>query len=931
MGTGGRNGRAAGPLVGPFSPEGPPGMDASQNQQPSNPTGQPVGRLGPDSSSADLRRAFVEFFQARGHRHVPSSSLVPVNDPTVLLTTAGMQQMTPFFLGLEAPPAQRMISIQKCFRTVDIEEVGDESHCTFFFMLGNFSVGDYFKRESLKWTWEFLTQVAGLDPDRLFPSVHPEDAESLAIWRDEIGVPVERIQISGVNNRWLEPIDNWWGPVGATGPCGPDSEVYYDWGPHPGYPEDDGPGSDTPRFLEVWNNVFMQYLKGSDGNLSPLPRQNVDTGMGLERLAMVVQQKRTMYDTDLYQPIIQRAAALSGTTYGKDPEHDRALRVIADHARGSTFLISDGVLPGNEGRSYILRRILRRAIRHGRQLGLDKPFLAQMAEIVIDEFGEEYPALRERRNSIARTITHEEETFSRTLNAGMGRFQTLAASLAGSDNKILPGEEVFRLYDTFGFPVDLTAELAKEQGLTIDQEGFDRAMAAQRAASRSGAAFRNESRSRAELYVSLAKGRTEFVGYETTSADTTIVAMVGPTGALDEAAAGDAVEVLLDRTPFYGESGGQIGDTGTIRTETGVIRVEDTVRPLPDLFLHRGVVEEGFVRAGERAAADVDGERRQAIRRNHTATHLLHRALRIVLGSETHQAGSLVAPDRLRFDFTALDAVRPEQLHRIAEIVNDEILADSPVQTDVKPYTEAVAEGAMALFGEKYGDTVRVVSVPGFSVELCGGTHARSTGEIGPFLIVTEGSVAAGVRRIEAVTGTAAVGLMLQQQRALSDLGRELRIPWSEVPAQVAVLQDRLRAQEREADRLRGQLAGARVGELLDRSVAVDGTQVLAVRVEADTKDALRQLGDRLRDRVDSGVIVLGTVIDGRPSLLSMVTPDLVSRGVRAGDVVREAATILDGRGGGRADLAEAGGKDPAKLDDALSAVAEIVKRGLAG
>ncbi len=897
-------------------------MDVNSSPSPSNPP-----RLGQNASSRELRHAFVDFFAARGHRQVPSSSLVPVGDATVLLTTAGMQQMTPYFLGLESPPAQRMTSVQKCFRTVDIDEVGDESHCTFFFMLGNFSVGDYFKRESLKWSWEFLTEVAGLDPERLWPSVHPDDTEAYAIWRDEIGVPEARIQISGRNNRWLEPIDNWWGPVGATGPCGPDSEIYYDWGAQPGEPADDGPGSDTPRFLEVWNNVFMESFKGSDGSLTPLPRKNVDTGMGLERLAMVVQQKMSIYDTDLYQPIIQRAAALASTEYGKNPEHDRALRVIADHSRGATFLISDGVLPGNEGRSYVLRRILRRAIRHGRKLGLDKPFLAQMAEIVIEEFGDEHPNLRERQRTIARVLTHEEETFGRTLTAGMGRFQALASSLGEADGRILPGEEVFRLYDTFGFPFEVTVELAKEQGISVDQDGFDRAMAAQRAASRGGAAFRDASRGRAELYASLAGGKTEFLGYDETSAQATIMALVGPDGALEEAAAGDAVEILLSRTPFYGESGGQIGDTGTIRTETGVVLIEDTVRPTPDIFVHRGVVEEGFVRSGEAATAEVDDQRRQAIRRNHTATHLLHRALRIVLGTETHQAGSLVAPDRLRFDFTALDAVRQDQLNRISEIVNHEILTDTGVTTVIRPYAEAVAEGAMALFGEKYGDTVRVVSIPGFSTELCGGTHVSSTGEIGPFLITSEGSVAAGVRRIEAVTGQGAVALMLEQQRTLTELGRELRLPWQDVPAQVTTLQDRIRGLDREVERLRGQLAGARVGELLDQTVAINGTQVLAVKVEADTKDALRQIGDRLRDRLPSGVIVLGSVIDGRPSLLSMVTPDLVTRGVRAGDIVKEVATILDGRGGGRPDLAEAGGKDPAKLDEALGAVAGIVGR----
>jgi alanyl-tRNA synthetase len=894
----------------------------------------PAGIPGmPDPISAEeVRRRFIEFFVTRGHVEVPSSSLVPHNDPTVLLTTAGMQQMTPYFLGLEQPPAARLVSVQKCFRTVDIDEVGDESHCTFFFMLGNFSVGDYFKPESLAWSWEFLTQTLGLPGDRLYPTVHPDDDTAYALWRDQIGVPEERIG---------KLADNWWGSVGPTGPNGPDSEIYFDRGEEHGCGEPNcAPGCDCERYLEVWNNVFMEFFQSADGSRAPLPRQNVDTGMGLERLTMVMQRADSIYGTDLYQPIIQRAAGLAGVTYGADPDVDAALRVIADHSRGGAFLIADGVLPGNEGRAYVLRRLLRRAVRHGRKIGLTKPFLAGMAAVVVDQFGHHYPELRERRSQIERVLNHEEASFGRTLTAGLSRFQTLVADLAQTADpstdtvaRVLPGEEAFKLYDTYGFPVDLLVEVAREHGLSVDQAGFETAMTAQRQSSRGGAsmAFKDQSRSRAELYVSLGGGQTDFLGYHDTVADARILALVGPDGALEEADAGQAVEVLLDRTPFYGESGGQIGDTGTIRTETGLINVDDTHKPTPDLVVHRGVVAEGFVRAGETARAEIDAGRRQAIRRNHTATHLLHRALRLVLGAETHQAGSLVVPDRLRFDFTSLDSVTSGQLERVAEIVNHEVLADRPVTTDVKPYQAAVEAGATALFGEKYGDVVRVVTVDGFSQELCGGTHVMQTGEIGPFLITAEGSVAAGVRRIEALTGTDAIARMLTQQRLLDETAAKLRVGWSEIPAQVDVIQDRSRGQERQIERLRGQLAGVSVGELLEQAVAVDGTRVLATRVEAETKDALRQLGDRLRDRFDSGVIVLGTVIDGRPSLLSMVTPDIVKRGVRAGDVVREAAALIDGRGGGRPDLAEAGGKDPARLDDALAAVSGIVRRGLGG
>jgi alanyl-tRNA synthetase len=615
-------------------------------------------------------------------------------------------------------------------------------------MLGNFSVGDYFKRESLKFSWEFLTKVLGIPADRLYPTVHPDDADALRIWTEEIGVPAERV---------FKLSDNWWGPVGPTGPNGPDSEIYFDLGPEAGSGLPDFPPGEGTRYLELWNNVFMEFFQAPDGTRTPLPRQNVDTGMGLERLAMVMQGAESIYDIDLYQAIIQRAAALAGVQYGDEPEIDRALRIIADHARGSTFLIADGVLPGNEGRSYVLRRILRRAIRAGRKLGLEDPFLARVAAVVIDQFAGHHPELVERRALIEKVLTHEEESFGRTLSAGMARFQDLVEHLAREAAergetvaRVLPGREVFRLYDTYGFPFDLTVELAREQGLEVDRTGFEEALAEQREISRGGSAeaFRDRARSRAEIYVGLADGRTEFLGYGETAATATVLGLVGPDGPVDEAEAGQAIEVVLDRTPFYGESGGQVGDSGWIRTETGLIDVDDTFKPTPDVYVHRGTVAEGFVHVGDAARAEIDATRRQAIRRNHTATHLLHRALREILGAETRQAGSLVAPDRLRFDFTALEPVSADQLGRVAEIVNLEIVRNAPVTTEIKPYREAVAGGAMALFGEKYGDVVRVVGVPGFSQELCGGTHVRATGDIGPFLIVSEGSVAAGVRRI---------------------------------------------------------------------------------------------------------------------------------------------------------------------------------------
>ena len=869
-------------------------------------------------TGAEVRAAFVSFFEAKGHLYVPSSSLVPINDPTVLLTTAGMQQMMPYFLGLETPPSNRLCSVQKCFRTVDIEEVGDESHLTFFFMLGNFSVGDYFKRESLAWSWEFLTGVMGLDPERLYATVHPDDADAYAIWRDEIGVPEERIG---------KLDDNWWGPVGNTGPNGPDSEIYFDLGPEAG-DTGEGPG-DGSRFLEIWNNVFMVFFQAPDGSRTPLPAQHVDTGMGLERLTMIMQGARSVYDIDLYQTIIQRVAELTGLSYGVEDKIDRSLRVIADHIRGATFLIGDGVLPGNEGRSYVLRRLLRRAIRNGRQLGLEKPFLADISEVVIAQFGDEYPEIRNRRRQIAKVLTHEEETFGRTLNAGVSRFAALADSIKASGTTVVPGEEVFRLYDTFGFPADLTRDLAEEAGLTIDNAGFEAAMEAQRQTSRAGGGFRDEARNRAELYVKAARGKTEFLGYESTSAEATVVGLLTADGIVDEVDAGQPVEVILDRTPFYGESGGQVGDTGSIRTETGLIDIDDTVKPTPDIHVHRGVVAEGFVRAGEMAHATVEGARRRAIQRNHTATHVLHKALRMVLGDETHQAGSLVAPDRLRFDFSSLDAMSPEQIDRVSEIVNQEVLEDRDVTWDQRPMADAVAEGAMALFGEKYGDVVRVVTIDGFSKELCGGTHVDNTGEIGPFLIVSEGSVAAGVRRIDALTGSVATERMLTQQRLLERIGRELRTPWHEAPAAIAQLQERTRQAEREVATLRGKLAGSQVDDVLGAATEIDGIKVIAQTVTVGSREDLRQLGDWLRDRQGSGVVVLGAAFDDKPALLAMVTQDLVAKGVKAGDIVREIAPHVDGRGGGRPDLAEAGGRNTSGLPAAMSAVPGVVRAAL--
>jgi alanyl-tRNA synthetase len=879
-------------------------------------------------SGPELRRRFIDFFAERLGVEVPSASLVPKNDPTVLLTVAGMQQMIPFFVGVETPPAPRLCSVQKCFRTVDIDEVGDESHLTFFEMLGNFSVGDYFKEGAIRFAWELLTRDFGLPADRLWVTVYPDDDEARRLWRDVIGIPPERI---------VDDPTNWWGPVGPIGPCGPDSELHYDRGPEHGCgdpkcsPVCENEGCN--RFLETWNLVFMQFFRDENGQDMPLPRPNIDTGMGLERLAMVVQGKNSVYDTDLYQPIIQRAAELTSTRYGESAKNDRALRVVADHSRAIAFLIADGVLPANEGRGYILRRILRRAVRYGRLLGLERPFLTDTAAVVIDLMSDQYPELRARRDYIFHVIRHEEETFGRTLVRGLSRFATLAAGVKAEGKAALPGAEVFRLYDTYGFPFDLTVELAQEQGLTIDRTEFDQAMARQQAISRGASTFGKESHADLETYAGLRLPATNFLGYDQDQAGGEILALVGPQGAQQEAHAGQEVEVILDHTPFYAEAGGQVGDTGvlTLAGGDGRFTVRDTQRPVSGITGHRGVVEEGVLRVGDRVEAAIDAERRADIRRNHTATHVLHRALRLVLGTHAQQAGSLVAPDRLRFDFTQLQALTPDELRRVNEIANAAVIENDGVYADVMDRENALATGAMALFGEKYGDEVRVVTIEDFSKELCGGTHVAATGEIGPIVITQETSVASGVRRIEALTGRGALAYL----RSLQDAGEALfaqfrtRAP-EQLPAQVNGLRERVRDLERELERMKGELAGGQVGALLGQVQDVSGVKVLAARVAVPDQSALAQLGDRLRDKLGSGVIVIGAVSDERPAILALVTPDLVARGLKAGAILGATAQALGGRGGGRPERAQGGGGDPAQLDAALAGVPATVAQQLA-
>jgi alanyl-tRNA synthetase len=871
--------------------------------------------------SSQARRSFLDFFRAKGHLEVPSSSLVPHNDPTVLLTTAGMQQMIPYFLGAEQPPAPRLTSSQKCFRTVDIEKIGNQRTLTFFEMLGNFSVGDYFKEGAIPYAWEFLTEVLKLDGERLWPTTHPEDEFAWTFWRDEIGIPEARL---------TKLDENWWGPPGASGPCGPDSEIYFDRGPAHGCGRPDcRPGCECERYLEIWNLVFMEFYQDAEGKRTPLPRKNIDTGMGLERLCLVLQGTPSIYETDLFLPIINEAARLTKTVYGRDEATDFALRVLADHSRAVTFLIADGVLPSNEGRGYILRRILRRAVRYGRKLGLERPFLTKTCAVVIDRMGDHYTELRARADHIQRVTLLEEEQFGRTLATGLSRFESLAASLAAAGRTELPGIEAFRLYDTYGFPIDLTLDLARERNLTVGLEEYESAMIAQREAGRAAQRFKEASHQTLEFYAAQQLPPTDFLGYREVEATARVLALVGPEGPLPVAEAGQAVEVILDRTPFYAEAGGQVGDTGLLAGERGRFRVEDTQRPVPGLIAHRGRVLEGFLEVGATVTAAVDAARRADIKRNHTATHLIHRALHLVLGPHATQAGSLVAPDRLRFDFSHMKPLGHEQLRQVEQIANEAVRRDDPVTWTIMPLTEALARGAMALFGEKYGEEVRVVSIGGFSRELCGGTHVDSTGQIGQVIIVNETSIGTGVRRVEALTGAGAEDYVAGLRATLAELAGLLRAPLGEVVPAVRGLQERLREAERDAQTLQGKLAGLQAAALLARAQAVDGAQVLATRTEAPNMEALKQMGDQLRDRLGSAVVVLGTVVDNRPALLAMASRDVVAKGVNAGALVRQVASLMGGGGGGRPEMGQAGGGDPAKLDAALAQVRALVEAQL--
>ena len=879
----------------------------------------------PDFMSGDeIREKFLSYFEAQGHSRLASSSLIPVGDPTLLLTTAGMVQFKPYFTGEAEPPNKRATTSQKCFRTPDIEEVGDATHNTLFEMLGNFSFGDYFKSNAVDFAVELMTEGYGIPLDKFSAAIHHTDEETRGLWEAK-GIPADKVYSFGDD-------ENWWGPAGDEGPCGPCSELHYDYGAEYGCLQDNcapncsnvmANGVVCDRYVELWNLVFMQYYHHLDGTRTNLPAPSVDTGMGFERLVRILQDVDTAYETDLFTPIIAAVERVSGKSYN-NPDDTYAIRVVAEHGRSVTFLIADGVVPGNEGRGYVLRRVIRRAIRYARRIGIEGNFLGEIADATIDKMGKVYPELVNNRDFILTVLRLEEERFQQAFLNG---YNMLSEALEGVDT--LDGGTAFRLWDTYGFPLEMTQEIASEQGVTVDTEGFGREMGAQRQRGRASAQF-GEERAKIRQYESLGVGATQFLGYEQISASSPAVGLIADDEVVSEAAAGQSVEVVLVQTPFYAEGGGQIGDAGTLTGPDGVIEVHDTQAVMPDVIMHFGKVSEGTVRLGDTVEANVDPMRRQDTARNHTATHMLHAALREVLGPHVRQAGSLVAPDRLRFDFSHVQPVTDDELWQVQHLVNEKIRQNSGVHRDEDTYSSAIQRGALAFFGDRYGERVRLIEIANgdtFSFEVCGGTHVHHTGEVGSVYILGESSIGAGMRRLEAVSGRAAERLVWERFNREDGLASMLNTTSPELGNAVQRIQD-------ENDDLRRQLAtlerqnSLQAAEiLLDSKQDINGVSVLSARTDASNADSMREISDWLRDKMGSGIVVLGTVINDRPTISVGITRDLVDGGADARDYARDLGRIIGGGGGGRPDMAQAGGRNADKLDDAIAAAADIVRQ----
>lgn len=870
-------------------------------------------------SSSEIRRMFLKFFEEKGHSIEPSASLIPVEDPSLLWINSGVATLKKYFDGRVKPDNPRLANAQKSIRTNDIENVGKTArHHTFFEMLGNFSIGDYFKEEAIEWAWEFLTSPnwLGLDPERLSVTVHPEDDEAYDIWHKKIGVPEERIiRLEG----------NFW-DIGE-GPSGPNSEIFYDRGPEFGDdPEDPElyPGGENDRYLEVWNLVFSQFNHNPDGTYTPLPSKNIDTGMGLERITSILQDGKTNFDTDLFLPIIRKIEAISGEKYGETEEKDVAFKVVADHIRSVAFAIGDGALPSNEGRGYVLRRLIRRAVRYAKQLHVDRPFLFELVPVVGEIMADFYPEVQEKSDFIQKVIRTEEERFHETLHEGLAILASIIEKGKQEDRYVISGEDAFRLYDTYGFPVELTEEYAREEGMEIDYDGFEKEMERQRERARKARqdadSMQVQGGDLGEVTV-----ESEFIGYDTLETVAHVQAIFKDGYLIDEAQTGEEVEVILDQTPFYAESGGQIADKGEIIADGLRVSVLDVQKAPNKQNLHRVLIEEGTLKTNAIVHARVYEKDRLNITRNHSATHLLHQALKDVLGEHVNQAGSLVAPDRLRFDFSHFGQVTEEELEQVEKIVNDKIWASLPVTVDYKPLEEAKAMGAMALFGEKYDDIVRVVSIGDYSLELCGGCHVPNTSVIGMFVIVSETGIGAGTRRIEALTGEKAYEYMLEQTAILKEAARQLKTKVQEVPSRIEALQEELKELRKENESLVAKLGNVEANELLNQVEEIDGVKVLASRVQVTDAGQLRNICDDLKQKIGSGIILLGTVTNGKVQMIAGVTKDLTDK-YHAGQLVKEAAKICAGGGGGRPDMAQAGGKDPDKLDEALNYAKKWVK-----
>ena len=868
----------------------------------------------------ELRQMFLDFFESKGHLVMNSFSLVPQNDNSLLLINAGMAPLKPYFTGAEIPPRTRVATCQKCIRTGDIENVGKTArHGTFFEMLGNFSFGDYFKHEAIAWSWEFLTKVVGLDENRLYPSVYEEDDEAFDIWNKEIGVPADRIFRFGKE-------DNFW--EHGAGPCGPCSEIYYDRGEKYGCGKPGCTvGCDCDRYMEVWNNVFTQFENDGEGHYETLKQKNIDTGMGLERLAVVVQDVDSIFDVDTLRALRNKVCEVAGKTYGVNHEDDVSIRLITDHMRSATFLISDGVMPTNEGRGYVLRRLIRRAARHGRLLGIEGPFLEKLSETVIEGSKDGYPELEEKKTFILNVLHNEESQFNKTIDQGLKILADLEAEMKEAGKSVLGGSDAFRLYDTYGFPIDLTKEILEEKGYTIDEDGFKEEMEVQRKRARESRAVSNYMGADATVYDEIDRSiTTEFDGYDKLEAASKVTVLTTETEIVDSLMEGQKGTIFVEKTPFYATMGGQEGDTGVITTANGVFRVEDTIKLRGGKYGHVGVMESGMISNGDEVTLKVDEQERKDTCKNHSATHLLQKALKTVLGAHVEQKGSLVNPTRLRFDFAHFQAMTPEEIAETEALVNKEIQAALPVTTQIMGIEEAKKTGAMALFGEKYGDDVRVVSMGDFSVELCGGTHVANTANITLFKIVSEAGVAAGVRRIEALTGNNVIEYYRQMEENLHTIAKTLKTSPAEITEKITHLQKEVKELQSENESLKSKMAQDSLGNVMDQVVEVKGVKVLASAVDGVDMNGLRDLGDQLKEKLGEGVVVLVSAKDGKVSLLAMATQGAMDKGAHAGNLIKAAAAIVGGGGGGRPNMAQAGGKNPDKIPEVIAKVAELVE-----